>query len=158
MHDTTTTNTTAAQTAPHAFTLDTSMRRNGRFRPPPPTVHFKGEDDDRKAIVTYCGFTFVTEAASWQHLAARFKDGVPPIFLRSNRGKGRGRQYLGMTLPRQRGERKGKTVMLARELVGADAGWQLCYRDRNPLNLTRENLAPKKRQVAAAEAKARGAA
>jgi hypothetical protein len=149
MHDTTTTNTTTAQAAPHAFTLNTSTRRNGRFRPPPPTVTFTGEGDDAKAIVTYCGFTFPTEAAWWRRLYARFKGDVPPLYLRTN---GRGRWYLGMTLPRLAGEPKGRDVMLARELAGAEAGWQLCYRDGNPLNLTRENMRPVRRKDAAAKA------
>lgn len=149
MHDTTTTNTTTAQAAPHAFTFNAAMRRNGRFRPPSPSVTVTGEGDDKKAIVSYCGFTFLTEAAWWRSLYARLKSDVPPLYIRSN---GRGRRYLGMTVPRLPGERKGQDVMLARELAGAEAGWQLCYRDGNPLNLTRDNLRPVRRKVAAAEA------
>lgn len=151
MHDTTTTNTTTAQAAPHAFTLNNSMRRNGRLRPPPPTVTFTGEGENEKAIVSYCGFSFLTEAAWWRRLYARFNGDVPPFYSRTN---GRGRRYLGMTLPRRPGEPKGKDVMLARELTGAKPGRQLCYRDGNPLNLTRENLRDMRRKDVA-EGKAR---
>lgn len=146
MHDTSTSNTTEARPAPHVFTLNTPTRPRGRLRPPPPTVHFTGEGDDAKAIVTYCGFTLLTEAAWWRR---RFPGEVPPLYLRTN---GRGRWYLGMTLPRQRGERKGRDVMLARELADAEDGRQLCYRDGNPLNLTRENLRHERRKEAATKA------
>jgi hypothetical protein len=125
----------------------------GRYGPlkPRPRVTIQGEGETAIATVTTAaGLTFTINAVDWRRLVERFNGAVPAIFWRSN---GRGRGYLGIVLPPGPGERKGRTAMLSREIAVSDPdGHHLHYRDGNPMNLTRANLRPVERGVAAAMA------
>jgi hypothetical protein len=127
-----------------------TMGRYGTLTPRP-RVTIQGEGKKAVATVTTpAGITFTINAEDWRRLIEPFNGAVPAIFWRSN---GRGRRYLGIVLPPGPGETEGRTAMVARVIVGAEAeGHHIRYRDGNTLNLTRANLNPIERGVAAAMA------
>lgn len=141
---------------PTAATLAAGPVTMGRYGPlkPRPRVTIQGESETAIATVrTAAGITFTINAEDWRRLVERFSGAVPAIFWRRN---GRGRGYLGIVLPPGPGETKGRTAMLSRVIVGPEADrHHIRYRDGNSLNLTRANLNPIERGVAAAMAGAK---
>lgn len=141
---------------PKAATLAAVPVTMGRYGPlkPRPRVTIQGEGETAVATVrTAAGITFTINADDWLRLVARFNGTVPAIFWRKN---SQGRGYLGIVLPPGLGETKGETKMLSHVIVGPEADrHHIRYRDGNSLNLTRANLNPIERGVAAAMAGAK---
>jgi hypothetical protein len=120
-----------------------------------PCKHRISEEGDTATayVMLHGGIQFTVDRERWEKFLSDLNGNPPPIFLHNNRAKGKGRFYLAVILP------QGKQMQLARVLYEKEArGSYLRYRDKNPFNLTRENIVPIKRESAWAEAKARGLA
>lgn len=111
-----------------------------------------GEGKSAKAhVMFYGGIQFTTDREPWERFLRDLQGNAPLVYLHNNRAKGKGRSYLAVTLP------DGKQKNLARVLFEEEAiGNHLRYHDKNPFNLTRENIAPIKRDTAMAQARAWG--
>lgn len=122
----------------------------------PCEYRISGEGDTATAtayVMLHGGIQFTVDLERWQKFLSDLNGNPPLIFLHNNRAKGKGRFYLAVVLP------QGKQMKLARVLYEKEArGKYLRYHDKNPFNLTRENIVPIKSEIARAEAKARGLA
>lgn len=141
---------------PNAATLAAIPLTMGRYGTltQRPRVTIRGEGETAIATVTTpTGITFKVNLEDWRRVIEPFNGALPAIFWRKN---SQGRGYLGIVLPPGLGETKGETKMLSHVIVGPEAdGHHIRYRDGNSLNLTRANLNPIERGVAAAMAGAK---
>lgn len=88
---------------------------------------------------TSCGRVVTMDREARDHLLGLYPDGLPAAFVAGN---GKGNIYVRCSPPPSSGMARGNTVTLARLILGDEAkGSVVRYRDGNPFNLCRDNLA-----------------